>query len=440
MRINRLALSALAIFLVVPAWAQSVQSYPWQAQQPRHWSPTAAMPVSSPLNQDATSVQDSGPANVNLSDDPLLQVPTAPRSADDPSPQPPLSVQSNALPESMNRRRNQFCNLGEELSLFGQTPGGLSVGGWIQFGYHNRSNIMFNNRSGNVNWHQGWLYLDRPATCCRPFGFRVDTLYGVDAQDMQAFGNPPTGNPDGWDNDLDHGSYGWAVPQAYIEYTNGTTTIRGGKFFGPFGYEGLPSIENFFYSRTYTRYYTEPFTMTGAIAEVQATDRAALVLGATAGWDTAFTNNQHGFNGIAGAKLQLGENINLFSNTAFGDMGLRGTGFLASTVMDVRLTERANYVAQFDFLDLSTGNVDEYSFINYLFYHVNPCIALGSRLEWWKSDQLFVDTKSTWGWTLGANYRPHANVVIRPEVRLDWGAGALDPNAGIVGIDAIMTF
>ena len=67
-------------------------------------------------------------------------------------------------------------------------------------------------------------------------------------------------------------------------------------------------------------------------------------------------------------------------------------------------------------------------------------------MEWWKSDGVSFQAL-----TLGLNYRPHANVVIRPEIRNDWtnsnaGAQALgfngqnDYDNWSFGMDAIITF
>ncbi|MEN0109331.1 MAG: outer membrane beta-barrel protein, partial [Planctomycetota bacterium] len=70
----------------------------------------------------------------------------------------------------------------------------------------------------------------------------------------------------------------------------------------------------------------------------------------------------------------------------------------------------------------------------------------GGRLEWWKNDGASYQAL-----TMGLNYRPHANFVIRPEVRYDWVAsdGAAEAvsftdadeyNNWSFGMDAIFTF
>ena len=92
-----------------------------------------------------------------------------------------------------------------------------NFGGWFQQGYHENSNGLFNNRPGRWNQHQLWFYAEREA---RPtngqwdWGFRFDLVYGIDAQDTQAFGN----TPGTWyfQNGFDFGSFGWAIPQLYF--------------------------------------------------------------------------------------------------------------------------------------------------------------------------------------------------------------------------------
>lgn len=333
------------------------------------------------------------------------------------------------------------CNLGCEKKLFPKNGNGLEIGGWLSQGYHNRNNILVNNRREEWNLHQAWLYAGKAASqdsCDWDVGYQADLLYGIDAQDLQAFGNGPTGAPSGWDNGWDHGSFGWALPQLYVEFANIDWNVKVGKFFSPYGYEVIGSTGNFFYSHSYTMYNTEPFTMSGVLAEKKVSDTKSYVFGVTAGWDTAFENNEGGGNVIFGTRNQLTDDINLAVTNSWGDAGTRGSGSMTSAVAQVNLTDSIDYVLQADFLNLGTNQ--EFGIVQYMFKEINPCLSLGARLEWWKSDQFFASTRSTYGYTVGANYRRNANVTIRPELRFDWGAAALDPGAPIIGLDVVRTF
>jgi len=107
------------------------------------------------------------------------------------------------------------CELGDAWSLqsvfCGSCEPTIAIGGWLQGGYHSKSNDLFNSRPDNFALHQGWLYAEKAATGSSPLGFRADVMYGIDADDTQSFGN----NPGEWDfdNGFDHGAYGWAIPR-----------------------------------------------------------------------------------------------------------------------------------------------------------------------------------------------------------------------------------
>ena len=359
------------------------------------------------------------------------------------SAQPGLAVESNAgVPSNYcNRNCRKPCCLGCPKKLFGETCNGLQAGGWTTLGYHNRNTGLFNNHAGDVDIAQFWFYVDRQASRNQAgwdFGYRIDTVYGLDAQDTQAFGNSPTGAPSGWDNGWDFGRHGWALPQLYAQAANCDWDVKIGKFFSPFGYESIGSVGNFFYSRSFTAFNTDPFTLTGLLAERQVSQDRSYLLGYSTGWDTGFENNSGG-NLIVGLRRQVNEFVNVSFTASAGDSGYRDTGTLTSGVTEVQLTDSLRYVLHTSSLNLRTNQ--EFGVVQYLFRDVNPCLGLGARLEWWKSDRFFGGaTSSTYGFTMGANYRPNANVVLRPEVRWDWGALAVDRGEAIIGIDAVITF
>ena len=114
-----------------------------------------------------------------------------------------------------------------------------------------------------------------------------------------------------------------------------------------------------------------------------------------------------------------------------------------SVVLDWQINNRWEYVCQSDLVWLEAGPVnegffnDQVSVNQYLFYTASDCVKVGVRGEWWKTDGL-----SRYGVTAGVNIRPHANLVIRPEVRYDWGFGTpgIFTEDAILGIDAVLTF
>lgn len=446
MRVFSFLFGTITVCLSANLWGQQGSAnYPWRIQD----SQPAAIQVPAPPVTAASSgglrlfqsQQDPESAAIQ---DPYDQVPQAPRTPlGNPFEQRPgLDTRSNATnPDFGNQRRpSSNCQIGEVQRIFGTACNGRRAGGFAQVGIHD-SNIPFlNNREEKLNLHQFWGFIERPAArqANWGWGYRLDTVYGMDAQAFQSFGNSPTGAPTGWDNGWDRGIYGWALPQAYVETANCNTSVKIGRFLSPFGAESIPSVENFFYSRTYTRFYTQPFGHTGILATHERSPGVTLLGGATLGWDTGFDSTDNGFNLLTGVRLQPTNRVSLELTSSLGDTGHRGSGVLQSAVARFQASDRVCYVLAGDFLNLQNNN--EFGITNYLFYNMNQCLAVGSRVEWWKSDQIFGTARSTWSFTSGLNYRPHANFVIRPEIRMDYGASAIDTGRLIPALDAIILF
>jgi hypothetical protein len=318
---------------------------------------------------------------------------------------------------------------------------GIKVGGWFQLGYHSdftplsasRGDLLaFNDVPNGVNLNQYWLYAEKVAEShdgCWDWGFRADLTYGTDAQKTQAFGGT------GWDTAWDHGVYGWAAPQLYVEVAYGDLSIIGGHFFTLIGYEVITAPDNFFYSHSLTMFNSEPFTHTGVLATYGVSDDLEVYGGWTAGWDTGFESFGGGSNFLGGLSYSLTDNITFTYITTAGDFGARGSSaYSHSVVLDMSITERLNYVLQSDLLRVDSMNEDDIGINQYLFYTVNECVQLGGRFEWWQDDG--TDYSEITG---GVNFRPHANVVIRPELRWDRQSAA-DIDQTTCGVDAIVTY
>ena len=332
----------------------------------------------------------------------------------------------------------------------------FTFGGWANAGYHNRPTGLFNNHPDRFNLHQLYGYVERVADGSEglDYGFRADGVYGVDAQDTQAFGEPaPQGH---FDTTFDNGIYGFAVPQAYLELAYGDLSVKLGHFYTLIGYETVTAPDNFFYSHSYTFYNSEPFTHTGALATYNASDDTTLYGGYVFGWDTGFdrftTGNpgdtSRGSAGIFGFSQALSEDLTLTYIGLAGDMGLNGAGYNHSVVFDYQVTDKLNYVLQSDYVDLQ--QLRSIGINNFLFYTITDTVAVGGRAEWYRSTvgspvpgQQF---ESLYVYTAGLNYRPIANLVIRPEVRHQTGSDRIVQSLGgvtegaIFGVDAVLTF
>jgi len=348
------------------------------------------------------------------------------------------------------------CCLGDPWTLsgalHGDCPPAVTVGGWFQMGYHSAENDLFFDREDKIQLHQAWVFAEKLATCDSPFGFRADMMYGVDADDTQAFGN----NPGEWDylNGFDHGAYGWAIPQLYGEVALGeNVTVKAGHFYTLVGYEVVTAPDNFFYSHAMTMFNSEPFTHTGVLATATLSDNLTGYAGWTLGWDTGFDqlDGAGGSSWLGGLSYTINDSASITYISTAGNFGWRGDdAYSHSIVFDTALTDNLNYVAQSDLVRVDSTGEDNVGLNQYLLYSVNDCLGFGTRVEWWKGDVLTgyaphggvlpaAGSLSYYAATFGANIRPSANVVIRPEVRFDWSPAA-DYDESYFGVDAIFTF
>ena len=329
------------------------------------------------------------------------------------------------------------CSLGEQWSLFGEHCG-YSAGGWIQMGYHNKANSLFNSRPDEYQLHQAWLYAEKAIDTSGGFdiGGRIDYLYGTDAPDTQAFGTDPRGWDNSWDNG---GDYGHALPQVYVEAGYGDFSVIVGKFFTIIGYEVVPAPDNFFYSHAYTMYNSEPFTHTGVLGTYNYSDDVTIFGGYTFGWDSGFDDNGDSF--LGGISLGLTDRWTLTYATTFGRFGEARfnddaeRGYMHSIVSEFALSDKLQYISQSDLLtseDSAGGTLREtYGINQYLIYTISDCWAVGGRFEWYENEGVYTapgETAQIYALTLGLNYKPHANLIVRPEIRWDW----VDNNAAVI--------
>jgi hypothetical protein len=336
-----------------------------------------------------------------------------------------------------------------------------TYGGWISAGYYNNAErlsfgdadeLAFNDFPHEFGLDQAWFYTEKVAEaecCCPDYGYRFDIMYGRHGHAAQAYGN------DGgtWDVTFDHGHYEWALPQLYAEVAWGDWSVKVGKWFTPVGYEVIPDTGNFFYSHTLTHYNSEPFSHTGVLGTYTPSDCWTYYAGWALGWDTGFDQFDGGNIFLGGATYNVSEDIALTYITTVGNLGWKTSGEFGYThhvVGIFTLSECWQYVIQHDYLNTEGTAADEdvdgedKGITNYLFYTINDCWKLGGRIEWWRTDSLTGESASLYDITGGLNYHPHANLVIRPEIRYDWTPSdeAIDDDYTQTwfGIDAVLTY
>lgn len=341
---------------------------------------------------------------------------------------------------------------------------GWDFGGWLQLGYHSQgASNRFNDNPDGVRLHQAWLYAEKAVdgSCGLDIGGRIDYVYGIDGPDTQAFGP----NDDSFDQDWDNGGfYGNAIPQLYAEAAYGDLSVKAGHFFTIIGYETVSAPDNFFYSHNYSFFNNEPFTHTGFLATYRVTENWTTYGGYTLGWDSGFEDNGDSY--LGGSSIALTEDVTLTyasvagtfnTNVQFGNIeGLVEDGYMNSVVLDTTLTDRLRWVSHIDVIDTEIDETrfalrDGFAWNNYLFYEIDCNTSFGTRFEYFHREVeplLFGDVnQEIYDVTFGINRRFGDNLVVRPEVRVDYdnnldsGINEQDRTTQTTfGMDAILVF
>jgi hypothetical protein len=332
-------------------------------------------------------------------------------------------------------------------------------------------------------FNQLYVAMERTApdkNCGWFVGGRVDLLYGSDYFFTTAAGldGTPQGNVPRWGQN--NFQYGLAMPQLYAETDWDDLKVKWGHFYTIIGYEVVPSTGNFFYSHSFTMQYGEPFTHTGILASKPWCEYWTWYAGITSGWNEFdLTGGPQFLGGITYTDKDYGS---LAFGIVTGDdstVNLPGIGpnenrTMYSIVWTRNLSSRWTYVLQHD-LGVQQGAVtangtreaDWYGINQYLFYKINCCWTAGIRAEWFHDQDGFVVTglrpgnpvagdffpnSDFYEVTIGLNWKPNANVDIRPEARWDWyhGPGAANgdfpfgdanrKDQALLGVDAIVQF
>lgn len=367
----------------------------------------------------------------------------------------------------------------------------ITMGGWIAQGYtinpdHPADGYngpqTFNDRANEYQLNQAWWYGERATDtggCGWDFGGRFDVLYGTDYRWTTARGlEVETDFGDKWNGGQRF--YGLALPQLYAEVAVNDWKVKLGHFFTPIGYEVVNATGNFFYSHVYTHQYGEPFTHTGVLATKTVNDQLTVSGGFNRGWDAWSDNNEDlsVLGGFAWTSADKFASLAWYFNVGDEDDAGRQNRYVQSIVLTLQLQEDLKYVAHSDYGSQQGAgwnpgeDAEWYSITQYLMYTINDCWSAGFRYEFFADDdgfrvsQILPDDSHTiplpgvpahWqDITFGFNYKPHANFVVRPEVRWDWveplvnvpasgpGSGPYDDRTDrsqfTAACDVIMTF
>lgn len=349
----------------------------------------------------------------------------------------------------------------------------ITIGGWLEGGiYGNQYGDPSNGPVGlrgigdGFTMDQVWFFAERKTGtkgCGWDLGGRVDYLFGVDGPQTQSFGDRSFDF--GWNTSSE---YGFAMPQVYAEVAYNDLKVKIGHFYTPIGYEVVQAPQNFFYSHSYSHTFGEPFTHTGFLGDYALNEKVHAYGGWVNGWDEGFGDRNRGSMFLGGLSLQLSEKATLAWYVSTGTFGT-GEAFVGAPsgnlyydcfIFTYKLTDKWTYVLEHDLgtnynVDPASGVDNQwYEVNNYLLYKVNDCLSYGGRIEWFQDPQGARVNGCAGNYvsvTTGLNWKPHANVTIRPELRYDMfngtaGAAGLPFSDGAAssqlsgGFDAYFTF
>jgi hypothetical protein len=368
--------------------------------------------------------------------------------------------------------------------LLPQDPCGINVHGWADVGFmgntsspdsrfHGPYNAV--DRSNEIMLNQMYLVAEKNLFDCGcSLGGRVDLLYGEDYFLAKSIGLEarPDGSPR-WNSEY----YGLAVPQAYVAMGNNNLNLQLGHFYSVVGYEGVMAPANFFYSKSYSYQFAGPFTHWGGQVNWKMNDAWTLQLGVHNGWDALDrVSDDLGFIGKvrwdsresdvwSSFAVTTGKEYNNGGGLPIVDDFTNRTRY--SWLVSLPLTCRMEYVFHhwLGFQQrgaLDGGQADWYGIDQYLFYKINECWKTGLRFEWFRDEEgtrVGLNRLSNpndppfagnfFSLSLGVNWSPTYNFMLRPEVRYDWYDGnaaqlpfndGADDDQFMLGLDAILLF
>jgi hypothetical protein len=361
---------------------------------------------------------------------------------------------------------------------------GARVGGWVDqgitFNSHSPSNgfngpVGLNDLDREWQMNQLWLYIDRPLQNNGQgwgLGARIDLVYGTDWR---------FGINNGLEdriNAFDGQTYGMVIPQAYATVGYNDLKVNIGHFGSPLlVYETVPAVANPFYSHSYAIAFSQPLLVTGVVAEYQLNERLTPFFGFHRGWMQWEDNNgavdwTGGFRWVSDSKRTT---LSYAASCGPQDVEGRQQRFSHVMLMRQKIGCRWEYIFQHDFgseLYAAPGGetAEWYGITQYMHYTINSKWKASGRFEWFRDDDGArvagpPPAAGIRAWpgapgfagdfyelTLGLNWRPHPNVLVRPECRWDWYEGTrnvasqLPFNDGnsdsqlLVATDVIFTF
>lgn len=352
---------------------------------------------------------------------------------------------------------------------------GWKIGGWtaqsVTFNFsspEDRFNgpVTWTDRSNEYQLNQQWLYIERATDTtdkCFDIGGRIDFMFGTDARF-----NSATGLENNINDDINHSFYAINLPQFYVEAAYRDVKVKMGHFLSPVGYFAVPTTANFFNSLPYTFQYGEPFNHTGMLATWTVNDKLTVGSGFTRGWDN-FDNTNHNLGYLGTITYTFEDKSSLAYVAVFGaepgssNADGTSTRYLQTVVYTKPINDCLTYVLHTDYGTQGTtiapngGTARWYGLNQYLLMKQNDCLTWGANFEWFRDEDGFrvggflplpgvpnsrglPTTRSGYAGnfyqiTVGPQWTPTQNLLIRPNLRFDWYSGEVLNAGGLLPYD-----
>jgi len=307
--------------------------------------------------------------------------------------------------------------------------------------------LLGNLQNPRFNMNQMGFFLEKKMNtrCGFDWGFKTQMLFGTDGYLTQS-------HEDFWmDHDWRSGDYYTSVSDLYVTTGYYNLDVKIGKFASPLSYEHAESPNNYFYSHSYG-FLQSPDTHAGVLLDYQIRCPLAVFAGWTTGSDAGWANRFGDSAVLAGVRAKVWQGASLTYGMQYASVhggAYRGHDRFSKMYYDYLADDedlnayyhslvfsqnlgKWNYAAEWflmkascfsDDLIAKRGNDDSYSrygLSHYLTYKINCKWGVGFRGEWMRDNDGDADY---YAMTLGTNWTPVQCLVVRPEIRYDWGRG-----------------
>ncbi len=278
------------------------------------------------------------------------------------------------------------------------------------------------------------------------FGWHVDMVYGTDYFCLQSRGLETNNDfSNRWNSDMGSGidgnsRMGLALPQLYFQTVLGDWTATIGHFYSPLGNESPIPVADQFYSNTYGSGFSfESTQVTGMMFERTINARLKCIAGFHRGMQNWEDNNTdlNTFGGFVWNSRDDSTSIEFVFDVGKENDAGTATRYLQSIVLEKTINEPWCYVITSDFgaqQELAAGAQTAYWYnvVQYATYQFDDQWYGGLRFEWFDDINGAVVSPTAgpgtfYALSLGLNYQPNANILVRPEIRWD----SFDADAGV---------